>query len=316
MEKQEKKERKILTDNRLATVNKRETSFEGLAMQFENGEDGIYNLISDDKNVIFTPKVTITQKDLNDIPELRQLRESIERWENYAKTATGRAAFIIKKTLIEMRKDQYIIKQAYKPPITLSKLTRNYGAISNYPSAEWINLQTQEVQYYGVSLLDPQIITLILCNYSRLRQECWDLFQGDTWYLMSDFDKISALALEDFPLYQRIVEYKIDGLTNTEIKANLEQEFGFTHSLEYISSLWRNKIPKLIATTAAEEWITWYYTNQEYGQWKRCSCCGQIKLAHSYFFSKNNSSRDGWYSICKKCRKQKNKKAKEKKSNG
>lgn len=31
MEKQEKKEKKILTDNRMATVNKRETSFEGLA---------------------------------------------------------------------------------------------------------------------------------------------------------------------------------------------------------------------------------------------------------------------------------------------
>jgi hypothetical protein len=31
MEKQEKKERKILTENRMTTVNKRETSFEGLA---------------------------------------------------------------------------------------------------------------------------------------------------------------------------------------------------------------------------------------------------------------------------------------------
>ena len=42
MEKQEKKERKILTENRMATVNKRETSFEGLVSQFENGEDGVY----------------------------------------------------------------------------------------------------------------------------------------------------------------------------------------------------------------------------------------------------------------------------------
>ena len=49
MEKQEKKERKILTDNRLATVNKRECSFEGLVSQLENGEDGIYNLISENK---------------------------------------------------------------------------------------------------------------------------------------------------------------------------------------------------------------------------------------------------------------------------
>ena len=53
MEKQEKKERKILTENRMMTVNKRETSFEGLVSQLENGEDGIYNLITENKNQIF-----------------------------------------------------------------------------------------------------------------------------------------------------------------------------------------------------------------------------------------------------------------------
>jgi hypothetical protein len=50
MEKQEKKERKLLTENRMATVNKRETSFEGLVSQLENGEDGIYNMITNNKN--------------------------------------------------------------------------------------------------------------------------------------------------------------------------------------------------------------------------------------------------------------------------
>ena len=49
MEKQEKRQRKILTDNRMTTVNTRETSFEGLVSQLENGEDGIYNLITNDK---------------------------------------------------------------------------------------------------------------------------------------------------------------------------------------------------------------------------------------------------------------------------
>ena len=82
MEKQEKKERKLLTQNRLATINKREISYEGLVSQLENGEDGIYNLINENgKNTIFQPKVTITKKDLEEIPPLRQLRESIERWE-------------------------------------------------------------------------------------------------------------------------------------------------------------------------------------------------------------------------------------------
>ena len=53
MPKEKKKEKTILTANRLVTVNKRETSFEGLAGQLENGEDGIYNLMSDNKHTIF-----------------------------------------------------------------------------------------------------------------------------------------------------------------------------------------------------------------------------------------------------------------------
>jgi hypothetical protein len=78
---------------------------EGLVSQFENGEDGIYNLIKEDKNVIFQPKISITKKDLEEIPELRQLREAISIWENKLKTAQGREAYIIKSTLIELRKD-------------------------------------------------------------------------------------------------------------------------------------------------------------------------------------------------------------------
>ena len=103
MEKQERREKKILTDNRMATVNKREVSFEGLASQLENGEDGIYNLITENKNTIFRPKVSITKKDLEDIPELVQLREGIAYWEKQLKKAQGKEVFIIKNTIIELR---------------------------------------------------------------------------------------------------------------------------------------------------------------------------------------------------------------------
>jgi hypothetical protein len=85
----------------------------------------------------------------------------------------------------------------------------------------------------------------------------------------------------------------------------IEKEFGYTHSLEYISSLWRNKIPKIIASCATDEWLTWYYTYQEYGKWKKCNRCGEIKLAHKRFFSTNTSSKDGFYSLCKCCRNKK-----------
>jgi len=105
MEKQEKKERKLLTDNRMATVNKRETSYEGLVSQLENGEDGIYNMITNNKNTIFQPKVMITKQDVEEIPGMKQLREAIKMWETKLKSASGREAYIIKSAIIELRKD-------------------------------------------------------------------------------------------------------------------------------------------------------------------------------------------------------------------
>ena len=308
MEKQEKKEKNILTDNRMATVNKRECSFEGLVSQLENGEDGIYNLISENKQTIFQPKVTITKKDLEEIPPLKQLREAIEVWEAKLKVTEGRDAFTIKKALIEMRKDQYIIKNAYRRPVVPNKITRSKSVIKLEDKTHLFDEDGYPIPE-GISLLDPAVCSAILCNYSRLKQDSWDQFEGDTWYLMHDFDVISSKALKDYPLYERIVEYKIDGMQNIDIQAAIQAEFGIKHSLEYISSLWRNKIPKLIASVAEDDYLDWYYREVERGKYKRCSRCGQIKLAHNKYFSKNKTSKDGFYSICKCCRNSKGKKS-------
>ena len=306
MEKQERKERKILTDNRMMTVNKRECSFEGLVSQLENGEDGIYNLITDNKNQIFQPKVTITKKDLDEIQPLRQLREAINVWEAKLKVTEGKDAFVIKKALIEMRKDQYVIKNAYRRSIVPNKLTRSTHVIMLPDETSSFDEEGYPIPK-GVSLLNPVVCSAILCNYSRLKEDSFDRFEGDLYYLMLAFDEIADKALKEYPLYEKIVECKVDGLQNTQIQEILQMEFGIKHSLEYISSLWRKKIPKLIASQAEDEYLYWYYLNIEKGKYKKCSRCGQIKLAHNKYFSKNKTSRDGYYSICKKCRNSKNK---------
>ena len=306
MEKQERKERKILTDNRMMTVNKRECSFEGLVSQLENGEDGIYNLITDNKNQIFQPKVTITKKDLDEIQPLRQLREAINVWEAKLKVTEGKDAFVIKKALIEMRKDQYVIKNAYRRPIVPNKLTRSTHVTMLPDETSSFDEEGYPIPK-GVSLLNPVVCSAILCNYSRLKEDSFDRFEGDLYYLMLAFDEIADKALKEYPLYEKIVECKVDGLQNTQIQEILQMEFGIKHSLEYISSLWRKKIPKLIASQAEDEYLYWYYLNIEKGKYKKCSRCGQVKLAHNKYFSKNKTSRDGFYSICKKCRNSKNK---------
>ena len=122
---------------------------------------------------------------------------------------------------------------------------------------------------------------------------------------MMTLDEIATAALADYPLYEDLVIYKVDGLQNVEIQKKLEEKYNIKYSVEYISSLWRNKIPKLIAEEAQNRWLVWHYTEEEKGNWKKCSKCGQIKLAHNRFFSKNKSSKDGYYSICKSCRNKK-----------
>ena len=300
MEKQEKKQKKILTENRLQTVNKRETSLENLASQFENGEDGIYNLVTEDKNIIFQHKVEITAKDLETIPFLKQTKEAIEYWEKQLKKATGKDAYIIKNTIIELRKDQYIIKNAYTKPIVTTQAchSTNYTPLEY---EEWVD-EDGNIQYTGVSLLNYKVCSAILCNYSKLKAAGQANFLSDTWYYMEDFDRTCGRALKKYPLYEKLVEYKIDGKQNAEIQTLLQTEFGIKHSIEYISSLWRNKIPKLISAQAEHEFLDSWFLNEQRGIYKKCSRCGQIKLANNKYFSKNKTSKDKFYSICKTCR--------------
>jgi hypothetical protein len=145
----------------------------------------------------------------------------------------------------------------------------------------------------------------MLCKYSKLKQDSYSKFTSDIYYMMLDLDAIATEALKNYPLYEDIVTYKIDGLQNKDIQNKIEEKYNIRYSVEYISSLWRNKIPKLIAEAAQKKWLVWHYTEEEPGKWKKCSRCGQIKLAHPKFFSKNKSSKDGYYSICKDCRNKK-----------
>jgi hypothetical protein len=66
--------------------------------------------------------------------------------------------------------------------------------------------------------MNPEVVSAILCNYSKLKEDSYDNFESDMWYLMIDFDHIADIALKKYPLYERIVEYKVDGMQNIDIQ--------------------------------------------------------------------------------------------------
>lgn len=310
-------EHKIIKKSRLNnTIRVRETSLEGLSASFENkysenghnntAEDYVYNLIiENDKNIIMTPKQKITPEDIEQIPDLKKLWAEIKRLENQVfPLAKGKQRFSVKKNIIDLYKDAYVLKASFKGAVHYSKPLKSSTNLDIYENIT-IDADGGLQIDSNLSLLDPKHVSAMLCKYSKLKQDSYSKFTSDIYYMMLDLDAIATEALKNYPLYEDIVTYKIDGLQNKDIQNKIEEKYNIRYSVEYISSLWRNKIPKLIAEAAQKKWLVWHYTEEEPGKWKKCSRCGQIKLAHPKFFSKNKSSKDGYYSICKDCRNKK-----------
>lgn len=306
--KKPKMDHSLLTENRTETIKKRECSMESIIANYtkrtSNREDTCEVLSRTDavasaSNVILSPKVSITQKDLDTIPTLSQLRETINQWEDRLKKTGGREAYIMKKAIIEMRKQQYVIKQAYQKPFHALQPTPSSPSYFPLDDTSYMNGFKLVVQ--GISLMNPKVVSAILINYSRLKQDSFDSFNGDLWYLMQDFDSLATRALEPYPAYNTIAELKVDGKENAYIQKVLKKEYNTSYSIEYISSLWRNKIPFLIAKQAQEDFITHEYEIRNWPM-KVCTRCGTRKPAHNQFFSYNRTSADGFYSICKSCR--------------
>ncbi len=305
--KEEKKQKYITTDNRQITIDKRETSYEELVSKFENGEDGVYNLINNDKNQYLTPKIEITEEDIAEVPGLADLRREIEIVEEQAKKATGKNKYLLKKQAIEMRQQQYILKDFFHSPM------RHRGAIHHGSNGIEISDEiyfdenNEPTSNAVITFFKSEHISAILCNYEMLDTHLKHKYSSDFHYMMRDFKKLLREGLDPYPAYRTLVEAKIQGQTNAEIQQLLIEKHNLHHTPEYISSLWRNKIPKILSEKAKEDYLIWYYTEVERGTWKRCTRCGEVKLAHNRFFSKNNTSKDGYYSICKCCRNAKTK---------
>lgn len=302
-----KKQHPIITKNREITVNKRQISYEGLAASLETGEDGIQNMIANNKNIIMDPKNKITKEEIETIPGLKESQKLIEQLKKEFARSTGKAKFILKKQIIDTYYEQYLIRASYKGSSAKSTATGQIKALARMSIPEDItiledgSLSTNAT----VSLIIPEHVSFLLSYYSQLKEECWDNFHSDIHYLLQDLENIAAEALKKQSYLYSLLIYKVDGKTNAEIQKILEAEYGIVHNEQYISSLWKKKIPKLIAEQAQKDWLIWHYNNEEYGVWKKCGRCGKYKLAHPMFFSKNSTSKDGYYSICKECRNKK-----------
>lgn len=254
----------------------------------------IEHKIANDKTIIFKPRNSITKDDVLCIPYMRQLRNEIKTWEGIKET--GRAAYIVKSALIEMRKEQYILKEAYRRPISIPPQHSARPPLT-LPDDTYVDA-AGELHVRGISLCDPNVCSVVLAHYPKAAPT----LSSDFFFLLLSFDEFLERVLKDNPLYEKVVRMRLEGYSNQEVKDAVEAEGNPEHPLEYYCVIFSQKVPRLIARAAQQEFMTWHY-EANHLPFKTCTKCGRTMPANRMFFSRGSNNRyNSFYSICKECR--------------
>ena len=303
--KERSEEHPILTPNREFTIDKRQVSYEGLVDKLENGEDGLYNIIRNDKTQILDPKDPITEKDIAEIPGIKECMDVILSLKKQLETASKYRLKQLNQAIIDTWKQAYIIKGNYKMIGRIKSAAAQAHSLATISIPEKIYFDENQIPHSDMplSFLNPEHISFLLCHYQTLKQDSWENLHCDMRWHLIDLEDLAEEALkEKYPLLWDLLIWKIDGLTNEDIRQKILKEYGEDHTEQYYSSLWRKRIPRLISEQFQKNYVEWYFTEKEYGYWKKCSRCGKVKLGHPLFYARNTSNKDGWYSLCKECK--------------
>jgi len=113
-----------------------------------------------------------------------------------------------------MRQDQYVIKNAYRRNINCLNGIHSFNSLSfnNKITVDELGKIKDESL---ISFFNPKHLSALLCNYSRLKEDCYGKFYTDGYYIMEDLDNLIEKTLRDkYPLYYSLLIYKIDGKQN------------------------------------------------------------------------------------------------------
>ena len=236
--------------------------------------------------------------------------------------------------LIELRRQQFILRDSVKPVIcrTKTNITPVYdmhdGAIlwdaensdfaiaplglkneasglrfENPRALEEIDYHWNEKAKWVLDFRNPEHLYELFESYEELETDC---------YL--DAESTAAAIIETLNFYrgranlsdeqERILDLKIKHISNQKISEIIAKEFKATHSANYISTIYKQKICKKIAEAVILHYD--YYLNREIATaWKKCTCCGEYKLRDTREYMRRARASDGLSSICKICDKAK-----------
>lgn len=129
-------------------------------------------MIDNDKSLLLTHKKEITKEDLNEIKDLNDLKESIQIVEQMEKAATGKKKYKLKKWLIEMHQEQYVIKDSYRHSVTPNGTIVKNLIKTKLDEHITIDENGEPVSDCAINFFNPEHVCALLCNYSALKEDC------------------------------------------------------------------------------------------------------------------------------------------------
>lgn len=283
------------------------------------------------------PKPSIDHSKDASIPGMKDLWEAIttmeETLEKAKQSNDKNAIYELTHALIELRRQQYTLKELNNPPVCRYKIgikptlqepndfipwdepTTNYaiaplGLISSCRDRFYNPLSLTEKDYhynskakYIFDFRNEEHIYWLYENRLDLEGES----ERVTDYLPADLLKTLDFYAEIANLSEKqklVLFLKIRKLPNAKIAKIVNEKFNSNHCENYISTLYKQQICGRIAEACRRHYEE--YMNRDVPTaWKKCNCCGEWKLINTDNFAKRGKSADGFASTCKICDKKK-----------
>ena len=283
-----------------------------------------------------------------DIPGMVELWERLDHFDKWLHILQGKLPpdpnfeyfeddyrlYRLKHNLIDMKRTQYYLKDAYKPQIHFQKLDHPKPQFYDWDgeSAYWIsqeqweqrvnhsytsrisrNLQDYETREtptgtevrwvvckHDFDWENPKHVYLLMMHYDALREQLKEKLNTYGRALIWDLERYIEMA-NLTPVRRAIVNKVLQKMPREQIAAEILSEFGITYNAFYLSTLIANDIPKEIARTALRHRLLCETPPEDL---KVCKRCGRALPRHPLFYTKNNGRKDGLQTSCRECERQ------------
>lgn len=244
----------------------------------------------------------ITERDIATVPGIADNMAVISNLRRQMECAQGRRRYELKCQIIQTYRENYLIRSSWRGT------DPNRAAERMVPDLRGMDLSGEvEMDETGtphdsspVSLMDPVHVGCLLQLWERLAYELEDDLESDLKWVLMDLEAAVRRTFADDPFLMEVLRMKVLGYPNREVVDRMRDMFGEVHTEQWYSSTWTHRIPEMIADCEARRWLARNWKKLG-GAMKRCSRCGLVKPAHPAFFNRNTSP-DGFYTICRKCR--------------